>query len=164
MSQTTNVTNAFSGLVPNNFPTNARAIIDNNYVQTVSVNSGAGVAVTNYIDLGDLLSGVPYVTTETINVELAISASNNGNTTNAAVAYATLQQTSANTDRTANTANNVTVPTTGQVNFAGVGTSLPASSYVFKLPPGCGRFIKAKITNNSGNDLSDSTMTLRLLF
>ena len=146
------------------YPVNTRAVVDANFVVTVALASGASNVNTNALDLGDSLSGVPYVTTETINVGLAVSASNNGNSTNAAAAIGYLEHTSANTDGTANNAAWAVIPTLGAVNFASVASVLAANSYTFKLPPGTKRFIRSQVYNNSGANLTDSTATLELLF
>lgn len=146
------------------YPTNARGIVDANFVVTIALASGASNVNTNALDLGDGVSGVPYATTETINVQLALSASNNGNATNAATAIGYLEHTSANTDGTPNAAAWAVIPTTGAMNFASVASVLAANSYVAKLPPGTKRFIRAQVYNNSGANLTDSTATLELLF
>ena len=163
MSQNTNFIQG-SGLTPNAFPTNQRVIIDANFVQTIALNSGAGNAVTNAIDLGDQVSGVPYVTTETINVGLLTSFSNNGNSNNTAAIIGYLQHTSANTDGTPNAAAWVLIPTIAAVNVASLNSNTTASSFTYKLPPGTKRFIRALLFNNSSASLADSTATLELLF
>ena len=99
------------------YPTNARGIVDANFVVTIALASGASNVNTNALDLGDGVSGVPYATTETINVQLALSASNNGNATNAATAIGYLEHTSANTDGTPNAAAWAVIPTTGAYNW-----------------------------------------------
>ena len=146
------------------YPVNTRAVVDANFVVTIALASTGVNVNTNALDLGDVLSGVPYVTTETINVGLAVSASNNGNSTNAAAAIGYLEHTSANTDGTPNAAAWAVIPTLGAVNFASVAGVLAANSYTFKLPPGTKRFIRSKVYNNSGVSLADSTATLELLF
>jgi len=99
MSQNTNYIQS-SGLTPNNFPTNSRQILDANFIQTVALPAASANSNTNWMDLGDVVSGVPYVTTETINVGVLTTASNNGNSNTATI---NLQHTSANTDGTPNT-------------------------------------------------------------
>jgi hypothetical protein len=146
------------------YPVNTRAVVDANFVVTIALASTGVNVNTNALDLGDVLSGVPYVTTETINVGLAVSASNNGNSTNAAAAIGYLEHTSSNTDGTPNAAAWAVIPTLGAVNFASVAGVLAANSYTFKLPPGTKRFIRSQVFNNSGASLVDSTATLELLF
>ena len=163
MSQNTNYIQT-SGLTPNNFPTNQRAIIDANFVVTVALAATGINANTNALDLGDVVSGVPYVTTETINVGLLVSASNNGNSNNTAAAIGYLEHTSANTDGTPNSAAWAVIPTLGAVNVISTNAALVATTFTYKLPPGTKRFIRAQIFNNSGASLADSTASLELLF
>ena len=159
MSQ--NIT-GFSGLTPNNFPTNQRAVVDANFVVTVAGSAAGANATTNALDLGDQVSGVPYVTTETINVGVLTTASNNGNSNTATI---TLQHTSANTDGTPNSAAWVNIPTLGSVNVASGASSTNATNNTYKLAPGTKRFIRAVLNNPAGSvSLADSTLTLELLF
>ena len=162
MSQNSSVTNALSGLVPNNLPTNQRAIIDNNYVVTVALPAAGALANTNALDLGDIVSGVPYVTTETINVGVLSTASVNGNSNTATLG---LQHTSANSDGTPNSAAWTSIPTLGTVNVASGASSTNATNNTYKLPPGTKRFIRAQANNPAGSvSLADSTCTLELVF
>ena len=159
MSQ--NIT-GFSGLTPNNFPTNQRAVIDANYVVSVALPAASAKANTNALDLGDQVSGVPYVTTETINVGVLTTASSNGNSNTATL---TIQETTANTDGTPNAAAWQNVPTLGSVNVASGASATNATNNTFKLPPGTQRFIRAQCNNPTGSvSLADSTLTLELLF
>jgi hypothetical protein len=162
MSQNSSVTNAFTGLAPNNFPTNQRNVIDANFVVTVAMPAAAASANTNALDLGDSVSGVPYVTTETINVGVLTSASNNGNSNTATLI---LQDAKANTDGTPNSASWANITTLGAVNVTSGASSTAATSNVYKLPPGTRRFIRAQATNPSGSvSLADSTLTLQIMF
>ncbi len=162
MSQNSSLTNAFSGLTPNNFPTNQRNVIDANYVVSVALPAASAKANTNALDLGDIVSGVPYVTTETINIGVLTSASNNGNSNTATI---TLQQTTANTDGTPNSAAWANIGLLGQLNVTSGASSTAASSAVFKLPPNTQRFIRASANNPTGSvSLADANLTLELLF
>ena len=162
MSQNSSVTNALSGLVPNNFPTNQRAIIDNNFVVTVAMPAAAALANTNALDLGDMVSGVPYVTTETINVGVLTTASVNGNSNTATLI---LQHTSANTDGTPNAAAWANIPTLGTVAVLSGASSTNATNNTYKLPPATKRFIRAQANNPTGSvSLADSILTLELFF
>lgn len=155
---------SFTGITPDNLPTNSRAVLDANYIVTVAQAATAANAVTNALDLGDAISGLPYATTETINVGLLTSASNNGNASNAVAAIGYLEHTSANTDGTANAAAWAVIPTTGAMNIPSAGGTTAAKTFTAKLPPETKRFIRAKVYNNSGASLADSTVTLELLF
>lgn len=158
MSQ--NVT-GYSGLTPNNFPTNQRNVIDANFVVSVALPATATTANTNALDLGDVVSGVPYVTTETINVGILTTASTNGNSN---VLGLMLQDTKANTDGTPNSAAWANIVTLGVMNVTEGASSTNASSFVAKLPPGTRRFIRCQGNNPSSASLADSTLTLELLF
>ena len=152
----------FSGITPTNLPTNKRAVLDANYIVTVALPAASAKANTNALDLGDVVSGVPYATTETINVGVLTTASANGNSNTATI---TLQDTTANTDGTPNSAAWANITTLGSVNVTSGASSTAATSNVYKLPPGCKRFIRASIDNPAGSvSLADSTMTLQLLF
>jgi hypothetical protein len=162
MSQNSSVTNAFSGLIPNNFPINTRNVIDANFVVNVAGPAAGATSVTNALDLGDIVSGVPYVTTETLNVGVLTTASNNGNSNTATVI---LQHTTANAAGVPNSTNWANIPTLGLSNIASGASSTAATSFVYKLPPGTNRFIRAQLTNPAGSvSLADSTLTLQLLF
>lgn len=162
MSQNSSLTNAFSGLTPNNFPTNQRAVLDANFIVSVALGAANTKTNTNALDLGDIVSGVPYVTTETINVGVLTSASNNGNSNTATL---TLQDTTANTDGTPNSAAWANIVTLGVCNVVSGASSTAASSFVYKLPPGTRRFIRAQGVNPTGSvSLVDSVLTLELLF
>lgn len=162
MSQNSSVTNAFSGLTPNNFPVNTRNVIDANFVVNVAMPAANATANTNWLDLGDIVSGVPYVTTETINVGVLTTASNNGNSNTASII---LQHTTAAANGTANTAAYTNIATLGVVNVASGASSTPATTNIFKLPPGTNRFIRAYISNPNGSvSLADGTLTLQLQF
>ena len=145
------------------YPVNTRAVVDANFVVTVALPGSSTNSVTNALDLGDALSGVPYVTTETINVGVLTTASNNGN---AALMTVTLEHTNVAANGAAPyTAGFVTIPTLGSVNIAtNAGSTTPASSITFKLPPGTLRYIRSKCTNGTTTLFSDATMTCELLF
>lgn len=155
-----------TGLTPNNFPTNTRQLLDANTIVTVALPAAGAKANTNAIDLGDPVSGVPYVTTETINVGVLTTASNNGNSNTATI---TLQDTKANTDGTPNSAAWANIAQCGSVNVTSGASSTNATAYsgatAFKLPPATRRFIRASINNPAGSvSLADATMTLQLEF
>jgi hypothetical protein len=153
---------SFSGLTPNNLPVNSRAIVDANYSVSVACPASNAKANTGNIDLGDVISGLPYATTETINIQVLTSASANGNSNTATI---TIQDASANSDGTANTATWANIALLGSVNVTSGASSTPSASGVFKLPPTARRFIRAQINNPSGSvSLADATLTLRLLF
>lgn len=164
MSQASSLTGAggFSGLVPNNLPTNSRAVLDANYIVSVAMPAAAAKANTNALDLGDVVSGLPYATTETINVQILTTASANGNSNTATV---TIQEASANSDGTPNSGTWTNISLLGSGSVTSGASSTPSSSTIFKLPPSTKRFIRAQINNPTGSvSLADATMTLQLLF
>ena len=146
-------------LTPNNYPTNTRNVIDNNFVVSVALPASATTANTNNINLQQ---AYPYATTEIINVGVSTTASVNGNSVNGTVV---LQNASANSDGTANTATWANITTLGSVAIVEGASSTAATSYVFKLPPGCLQFIRAQVTLPANTaSLADGTLTLQLLF
>lgn len=151
----------FNGLVPNNLPVNTRAVVDNNYVVTVNLAAAGATANTNALDLGDFVSGVPYVTTETINVGILTSASANGNSN---VIGIVLQDAKANTDGTANTSSWANISQLAQLNVTQGASSTAASSFTVKLPPGTRRFIRAQETSPGSPNVTDAVLTLELLY
>lgn len=152
----------FSGLTPNNLPTNSRAVLDANYIVSVAMPAAGAKANTNALDLGDVISGLPYATTETINVGVLTSASANGNSNTATI---TIQDASANTDGTPNSGTWTNIALLGAVSVVSGASSTPSASGTFKLPPTTRRFIRAQINNPTGSvSLADATLTLQLLF
>lgn len=149
-------------LTPNNAPTNTRAVIDANLVQTVALPAASAVANTNAIDLQE---SVPYPTTETINVQIIVGASTN--TANSKNVTAVLQHTTANTDGTANSAawaNSAVLATPLVRATDNAGGGFAATSTTFKLPPGEYRFIRAQFATEANGGTPNGTGTIQLLF
>ena len=147
-------------LTPNNFPTNARAVVDNNFVQVVALPNQGNTINTNAIDL---LQATPYSVTEIVNVQLIVGAAtgtaNNGNMN------AVLQQTSANTDGTANSAAwaNITYLANPLITVADSG-GLALTTANIKLAPGNLRFIRAQFKGDATVGNPTGNGTLQLLF
>lgn len=156
---------SFLGLTPNNFPTNARNVADQNFIVSVALPNAANTTNTNAIIMGDPVTQQPYVTTETINVQVLLTASNGANNKNVNVG---IQHTTLNTDGTANTANWVNIATLQRpmiVSADNNGTGRAATNAIFKLPPSCNPAIRAQFTGEAnGGDASNGTGTLQLLF
>lgn len=154
-----------TGLTPNNFPTNARNVADQNYIVSVALPNAANTTNTNALILGDIVSSIPYSTTETINVQVLMSASNGANNKNINVG---IQQTTLNSDGTANSANWVNVALLARpilVSADNNGTGRTNSNVIFKLSPGVTGAIRAQFTGEAnGGDASNGTGTLQLLF
>ena len=96
MSQSTTLTALFSGLVPTNLPTNQRAVLDANYIKTVSLPASAGSVNSSSLDLGDVVSGIPYATTETVNLQVVAPALNVTQLPNSATATYVIQDSADN--------------------------------------------------------------------
>ena len=141
-------------LTPNNYPTNARAVIDINFVQTVALAANSTVANTNVIDLQQ---ATPYPVTEIVNVQILTSASASG-TTNSKNVYAVLQVSSDNS----NWANSSIFAT----QLLGTDNSgvMAAGSANIKLPPGNPRYIRAQFAGEAGGGTPVANGTLQLLF
>jgi hypothetical protein len=143
---------SFSSFTPNNYPTNARNLVDTNFTTNVALPATATTANTNAFDLQQT---TPYPTTESIDVAVLTSASASGNSVNSLV-Y--LQDSADNSTFT-----NVT--TLGTVKVVQGSGSTAATSNYFKLPRGAQRYVRAQVVNpaNTAN-ISDATLTLTLLF
>jgi hypothetical protein len=144
---------SFSNLTtPTNNPTNERILQDAALKAVGTLPASNTTANTGVIDLQQ---ATPYPTTETINVYVDYTASANGNASNANGTIILMH--SADNSTFTNIATLGTVPV---VQAAGVA----AANYTFKLPPGCYRYIKARSALSTVDNLSDSVLTLRLLF
>lgn len=151
---------SFTGLTPDNYPVNSRILQDINKSNTVALPATATTTNTGAIDLQN---ATPFPTTETIDVYMSSTASANGNSVNGTVS---IQQTSANSDGTANAAAWANIPgRAGCMTIVEGASSTAAVTYRDKLPPGCLRFIRARITLATNTaDLSDANFTIQLLF
>lgn len=151
---------SFTGITPNNYPTNDRQVLDANKIVTIALPNAANTVNTNAIDLE---VATPYPTTETINVGILTNLCTAANSKNINIV---LQETGANAAGidTANYANIVTLGAPIKV-VAGNATKYAATTTYVKLPPGCKRYIRAQATGEGdGGDSSDGTLTLELLF
>lgn len=153
---------SFTGITPNNAPTNQRAVLDANYIVNVALPNAANATNTNALDLRN---NTPFPTTETINVQILMAASNGANSKNL---NCVLQETTANTDGTPNSAawanaSGLANPLITSADNAGGGRA--ASNVIFKLQPGGKRFIRAQFRGEAnGGDASGANGTLQLLF
>lgn len=145
---------SFDGLTPSNLPTNQRAIVDANYQVTRALPSSATTLYSSSLDLGDVVSGIPFATTETINVQVLAPALTNGQMSTNTVTY-TIQ------DSADNSSFADTVLTKA---YTGSGSGMSAATVTFKLQPGNRRYIRLSVTNSGSSDMSASTATLQLAF
>lgn len=159
----------FSGLTPNNYPTNDRAILDYNYIVSVALPNAANTVNTNYLDLfaaagQKVPSTYPYPTTETVNVKILTTASTAANNKNINIV---LQHTGALSNGAVDSGNYANIPTLGAPIkiVTGNATAHAATTTTTKLPPDCLQFIRAQATGEAnGGNASDGTLTLELAF
>ena len=148
-------------LTPNNYPTNQRAVIDNNFVQVVSMNANAATATnTNSIDLQQ---ATPYPVTEIVNVQIAIGAATAGNgPANSANINAVLQVSSDNVTFANSTIFATPLLSTG----AAANGLLAASTSNIRLAPGEVRYIRAQFKGEATAATYNGTIngTIQLLF
>jgi hypothetical protein len=130
-------------LTPNNYPTNARNIIDNNFVQVVGMNANAAAATnTNAIDMQQ---ATPYPVTEIVNIQIGMTGVGNGNgPANSGNINAVLQVSADNI-----TWANSNIFATPLLSVAASNGSIAATSITIKLDPGIAnsntaRYIRAQ--------------------
>lgn len=155
----------FTGLTPNNFPTNSRALLDPNYEVSIALPASAGAVTSASMDLGDPVAGVPYVTTEIVNVAIVAPALNATQLPNSATATYTIQDSADNSSFAAIgvQAGVGGLATTVQTGAGGVGAA--AQTVTYKLPPGTRRYIRVSITTAvSPGDCSAASAVLELVF
>ena len=159
MSQSTTLTALFSGLVPTNLPTNQRAVLDANYIKTVSLPASAGSVNSSSLDLGDVVSGIPYATTETVNLQVVAPALNVTQLPNSATATYVIQDSADNS-----TFANISL-LGSQVQTGAGGAGAAAATYTWKLPPSTRRYIRVSVTTGtSPGDCSATSASIQLAF
>lgn len=151
---------SFDGIVPSNLPTNSRAVLDANYIVTRALPASASATVNSTaLDLGDVVSGIPYATTETVNLQVLAPA----------LSTTILPDTRIMTYTIADSANNSSFTAIGtlaaQVQTGAASAGAAAATYTFKLPPNTRRYVRLQITSGpSTTDASATTATLQLAF
>ena len=148
-------------LTPNNYPTNQRAIIDNNFVQIVALNAANTTATnTNAIDL---LQATPYPTTEIVNVQVAIGAVANGLGPLNSKNINAVIQTSADNSTWANSTVYATPLLVASSTANGLIVAVTAN---IKLFPGEVRYIRAQFAGEAAGGTPNNALlgTLQLLF
>lgn len=151
---------SFTGLTPNNLPTNSRAVLDANYIVTRALPSSASTVYSSSLDLGDAVSGIPYATTETINVQIVAPAlSSSPKLADSGTVTYTLEDSADNSSFAAITG----LSTLVQTGAASAGAA--AATRTIKLPPSTRRYIRLNVTSaTSPGDMSTATATLQLAF
>jgi hypothetical protein len=151
---------SFTGLTPNNLPTNQRAILDANYKVTTALPASASATVNGTsMDLGDAVSGIPYATTETINLQVLAPA----------LSTTILPDTRTMTYTIQDSADNSSFAAIGtlaaQVQTGASSAGAAAATYTFKLPPNTRRYIRLSIASGaSTTDASATSATTQLVF
>jgi hypothetical protein len=151
---------SFTGLTPSNLPTNQRAVLDANYIITRALPDSASATVnSSSIDLGDAVSGIPYATTETINLQVLAPAL----TTTILPDTRTMSYVIADSADNSSFTAIGTLATQTQTGASSAGAS--AATYTFKLPPNTRRYVRLQITSGaSTTNASATTATLQLVF
>jgi hypothetical protein len=146
----------------NSSPVNTRRVKDGNYIVVKALPNAANTIYTNNIDL---INTVPYPTTQYVIAQVICGAGTGANNKNI---NCVLQETEANSDGTANSANwaNAAFVKAPLLVNADANNAGHTASYAnILLPPGVKRFIRAGATGEAnGGDSSDANLTLQLLF
>ena len=153
---------SFSNLLtPNNYPVNQRAVIDNNFVQVINLNTMANANTINTNTI-DLMQATPYPTTEIINVQVAIGTCANGlGPTNSANINCCLQVSSDNS----NWANSA-LYFNPLLSITASNGSITGNTANIKLAPGEVRYIRAQFKGEASGGTPNNALTgtLQLLF
>lgn len=152
-------------LTPNNYPTNQRAIVDNNFVQVVAMNANAAAATnTNAIDLQQ---ATPYPTTEIVNIQIGMTAVGNGNGPANSGNINVVLQVSADNSNWANS----NIFATPLLSVAASNGSIAATYANIKLDPGVAnsntsRYIRAQFKGEAtgGTYTAGPNGIIQLLF
>jgi hypothetical protein len=109
--------------------------------------------------LGDVVSGIPYATTETVNLQVLAPA----------LSSTILPDTRTMTYVVADSADNSSFTAIGtlasQVQTGASSAGAAAATYTFKLPPNTRRYVRLQITSGgSTTDASAKTATIQLAF
>lgn len=150
---------SFTGLTPNNLPTNQRAIIDANYKVSTALPASAGTVHGASLDLGDAVSGIPYATTETVNFQVVAPALTTTQLPNSATVTYTIEDSADNITFVAISS----LATLVQTGASSAGAA--ASTLTVKLPPATRRYIRVSaVTATSPGDCSAASYVNQLAF
>ena len=150
---------SFTGITPDNFPTNTRAVLDANFIASHILPASASTVYTASLDLGDAISGLPYATTETINAQIVAPSLASPKLADSGTVTYTLEDSADNSSFAAI----VGLSTLVQTGAANAGAA--AVTRTVKLPVITRRYIRLNITSaTSPGDLSTATATLQLAF
>ena len=146
---------SFDGITPDNYPTNARKVLDANWIKTRTLPATATTLYSASLDLGDALSKVPYATTETVNVHVLAPAITHGIMGSETITY-TIQDSVDDSSFTS---------TTLAKAYTGSGAGAAAATITFKLQPEGRRYIRLAVTSSGSTTGADAlTATLQLAF
>ena len=149
-----------TGIVPSNLPTNQRAVYDANFIVSRALPSSATTVYSSSLDLADGgVSGIPYATTETVNVVVTSPDTDSTDIPNSSTLAYALQDSADNSSFAAIG----TLATQTLTGAAGAGTD--ATTFTFKLPPNTRRYIRLAVTTaGSPGDCSAKTAYLKIAF
>ena len=150
---------SFDGITPDNLPTNSRQVFDANYIVSRALTASASTVYSASLDMGDVVSGLPYATTETINA-LIVAPAVNATMAPDTRTFTYSIQDSADNSSFANIAN---LATTVQTGASSAGAAAVTTTH--KLPPNTRRYIRlAVIGGASTGDASGVTAYLKIAF
>ncbi len=141
--------------VSNGSPTNARALLDANYISTLALpNAGNTVNVASL----DLVQATPYPTTDRVDVNIVCTAGSGANNKNINIVL----QESADNGNWTNTAYRK-APLFQLIDNNGAGYN--TANVIIKLDPGSLRYIRVQaIGEANGGNAANANVTLQLLF
>jgi len=134
--------------------------LDNNFVVTRALPAAASSTVNSTsFDLGDAIAGVPFVTTETINLVVIAPA----------LTTTILPDTRTMTYTVQDSADDSSYAAIGtlaaQVQTGAGGAGAATATYTFKLPPNTRRYIRLSIASGaSTTDASATSAVFELAF
>lgn len=142
--------------VANGTPTNARALLDYNFIASIALPIAGNTANTSGLDL---VQAVPYPTTDRIDVQVVTAGGNGANNKNINFV---LQESADNGNWTNMVYKKAPLFQTVDNNGGGFNNA----TVVVKLDPGCLRYIRAQAVGeaNGGNAANGGSVTLSLLF
>jgi hypothetical protein len=131
-----------------------RAIQDATLQVTTTLGDNASTNRGNALDLGSI---TPFPVTERLTVQISTTAATGANNKNVNIR---LQHANANAN-----ANFVNIPTLAIVTIPELNAAYAATTVNFALPPDTRQYIRViAVTESSGGNASDGSVTLKVLF